>query len=369
MATKSAEHMREKKRKMLRESHAQKVPVLQKPKPPVKAKKAPVEKFVPKLQLQETFTQTTGTIPKLRRPFAQNVKTWGMVQKLRIPFSKNAPAKKQKAAPATAPVTKPEEPSPVKKTNEPPAKNAPIEKQQAQETQKVTVPTNIWASEDERELITGSEEYKKLEPIFGQAISASLCRWGKKYNVEPYIIASIMVAENSGPNDPDPFSIISKNLKENPNHYANRISYVLVTDKKGRPIKDKHGNYKKREQAYGLLQITKTTFRELKRIARADTAAENNIQSVAASYGKSIRYASIYVASFRKRDNIKTNEKIAVAYNAGPYSFMIDNPNKENLTEKEERTKRDALDYIKKFNRAYEYITKGQTSTSTDSKK
>ncbi|GEM_PF-5291885 len=174
--------------------------------------------------------------------------------------------------------------------------------------------------------------YAKLKIVFGQHIAKSISEWSRTYGVDPYLIASLIVAEHTGIDDKNRVKTVGERLKKNPNYY--------------RGVKSKTGF-----ESFGLMQIRENTFKEIQRRAKKNTVGDT-FEEVIANYDKSIKYAALYLSFIKKAYGYKTKEQLAIAYNAGPNSFLLKNPHKE-LTPDEKITKQVAMEYVYKMKKTY----------------
>jgi len=161
-----------------------------------------------------------------------------------------------------------------------------------------------------------SEEYKKLVRYFGSTIAGAIVKYSEQYHIDPFVLASIMVAENSAGSKEKEIEIIGRRLKKNPNYYNER----------------KAGEGEKASR--GLMQITEPTYETIKRLL-GDTKTYDDVIN---NPELSIEYAAKYI-SYLMKIGKKSIEEIAAAYNAGPNSKYI------------------PKEYIEKVKNAYEILT------------
>ena len=161
-----------------------------------------------------------------------------------------------------------------------------------------------------------SEEYKKLARYFGSTIAGAIVKYSEQYHIDSFVLASIMVAENSAKGSKEEIEVIGRRLKKNPNYYNER----------------KAGEGKKASR--GLMQITEPTYETIKRLL-GDTKTYDDVIKNPES---SIEYAAKYV-SYLIKIGKKSIEEIAGAYNAGPNSKYI------------------PKEYIEKVENAYKILT------------
>lgn len=184
-------------------------------------------------------------------------------------------------------------------------------------------------------------KHQTLEKYFGPKIADSIIKHSAKYNVDPYVIASLIVAEHSGRNDKNALEIVGNRLKNNPNKYSGTKSPQAIS----------------KEQSEDLAQFVPSTLKLL--LEKGDT-----IESVGKDYDKSIKYMAKFIAAIQKANKLTTPEEIAFAYNAGPTT--LNNLKKEggDWQENLERKLRPNLkgtyyyghDYIKKILKTYNQL-------------
>ena len=162
-----------------------------------------------------------------------------------------------------------------------------------------------------------SEEYKKLARRFGSTIARAIVKCSEQYHIDPFVLASIMVAENSAKGSKEEIEIIGRRLKKNPNYYNERTA----------------GEGEKASR--GLMQITEPTYETIKMLLGDK---KTSYKDVINNPELSIKYAAKYV-SYLMKIGKKSIEEIAAAYNAGPNSKYI------------------PKEYIEKVKNAYKILT------------
>ncbi len=135
-----------------------------------------------------------------------------------------------------------------------------------------------------------SEEYKNIEKYFGPKIANSINKWAMRYNVDPYLLTSIMIAEHSGIKDENALEVVGNRLKKNPNHYAASKSTFGTT-------------------SHGLMQFTEETLEGLSK-------GKHSLNEVVSDYDLSIMYSAKLLSYLNKKCN-GNFEKIVFSYNAG----------------------------------------------------
>jgi hypothetical protein len=184
-------------------------------------------------------------------------------------------------------------------------------------------------------------KHQNLTKVFGGKIADSLMKWGEHYKVDPYVLASIIVAEHSGNNDKNRAELVGRRLRNNPNAYSKKVSPESISS----------------ELSYGLGQFVKPTLEKV--LEKPDT-----FESVIADYDKSIKYMGKFISAIQRANKLTSHEEIAFAYNAGPTT--LNNLKKEggdwqeNLEGKIRPGLRGTFftgkNYIKKVNEAYKEL-------------
>lgn len=195
------------------------------------------------------------------------------------------------------------------------------------------------------------EKDERLEDIFGSKIATAIVKYSKEYGVDRYLLAALIVAENSGVNDKSDKAVekVGDALKENPNRFSKRVRYLKFY-KKGKLVG-------REIQSLGMLQLTKRSFNQIKKTYEDKTRGDT-FWSVATNYNKSIKYAALYLSYIKnlvEKNNISpTKDLLAAAYNMGPTKLI--KLAKEHKGEWIAYASNTAKDYVKKINAVYEVI-------------